>query len=240
MNAKKFSRTATYSIFLVIVSHSAAKPDVIRVRAGRDATAVKLANDATVLLGKGELEGARRNLDAALKLDPTFWPAFYTRAEVFERQHKWELAVQDASAALRGRSWFQAAAVIRADANRRLGKYNESLKDYDQVITLRAKGNVLPLALNNRAWLRATCHDAAFRNAQEAIQGATRACGLTIWKKAGFIDTLATASAEAGDFDSALRYEQQAIRVGGLPDESMRDLQDHLNMFKQHRPVRDI
>ena len=51
------------------------------------------------------------------------------------------------------------------------------------------------------------------------------------------IDTLATAYAEAGDFDSAIRYEEQAMTA---PDanEISRSMQEHMALFKQHRPVR--
>ena len=51
------------------------------------------------------------------------------------------------------------------------------------------------------------------------------------------IDTLAAAYAEAGDFDSAVRYEEQAMSAPNA-NEISRLLQEHMAMFKQHRPVR--
>ena len=43
------------------------------------------------------------------------------------------------------------------------------------------------------------------------MEDAKKACDLAKWKRAAYIDTLAAACAESGDFDSAVRYEQQAI-----------------------------
>ena len=212
--------------------------DEVRVRAGTNWTAIKMANDANALLEKGDLAGAKRNLDTALKLDPTFWPAHFTRAKLEMHEHKYEAAIRDATTVLQWRSWFPAAAVLRADANRKLGRYAASLADLDQVIAIRAEGIVLPTALNSRAWLRSTCPDAKFRNAQQAIEDAKRACNLTVWKNAGLIDTLAVAYAATGDFDSSLRYEEQAIRVAGPSYQTLNELQQHGDLFKQHRPLR--
>src|SRR4051812_23609452 len=59
----------------------------VSVRAGRDETAIRLANEAAHQVTKGEdFEGAKRKLDAALKRDPTLWPAFYTRAQLAVKQ----------------------------------------------------------------------------------------------------------------------------------------------------------
>jgi hypothetical protein len=41
----------------------------------------------------------------------------------------------------------------------------------------------------------------------------------------------------ASDFDSAVRYDQQAMQVYDAGPMSQ-TLQQHLAMFKQHRPVR--
>ena len=51
------------------------------------------------------------------------------------------------------------------------------------------------------------------------------------------IDTLATAYAEVGDFDSAVRYEEKALAIRGVKANDSKRLQAHLDSFKQHRPL---
>jgi hypothetical protein len=51
------------------------------------------------------------------------------------------------------------------------------------------------------------------------------------------IDTLACAYAAAGDFDSALRYEGQALAMKGISPDDSKALQQHLGLFKQHRAL---
>ena len=52
-------------------------------------------------LEKGDLAAARQSLDAVIKADPTFYPAYYIRAEVFLNQRKYQEAIQDCNEALR-------------------------------------------------------------------------------------------------------------------------------------------
>jgi tetratricopeptide (TPR) repeat protein len=93
------------------------------------------------------------------------------------------------------------------------------------------------MAYDGRALFRASCPDPSFRNPQGAIEDAKKACGITQWKEADPIDTLAIAYAAAGDFDSALRYEQQAMQAYDAGSMS-KTLHEHLVVFKQHRPIR--
>jgi tetratricopeptide (TPR) repeat protein len=215
----------------------------LRVYAGRDWTARKLQNAGNDHLAKGDFEGARRSYDAAIKLDPSLWPAYYNRARLFLKQHKWELAVQDASMALRGGSWLTQSALLRANANRRLRNYKASLADLDRIIALQPTATYLA-ALNSRAWLRATCPNASFRNGKQAVRDATVACRATLYKRAYLIDTLAVAYAEAGDFDSALRFEERAIAVENSTTAQSARInkarQRNLASFIQHRPIRDV
>lgn len=232
---------AALLVSAVFVCASAARADVpIRVVAGygRNQTAIKLWQAAENDLQVGNVEGAHQNVDAALRSDPTLYPAFYTRAKVFLRLGKNEAALQDCTEALRQDRTFVEAALLRATANAYLHRYNESLKEIEHVIAIRPRSDGLARAFCDRAWLRATCPDASFRNGKQAISDATRACKILEWKDENTIDTLAAAYAEAGDFDSAIRYEGQALATKGVSPEHAKTMQKHLQMFKEHRPIR--
>src|SRR5436190_21438642 len=62
---------------------------------------MKLCSDASDQLRKGDIAGAKRNVDAALRIDPKLWPALYVRAQIFRRQGKYYLAIQACNEALR-------------------------------------------------------------------------------------------------------------------------------------------
>jgi hypothetical protein len=65
-------------------------------------------------------------------------------------------------------------------------------------------------ALNNFAWLLATSAEPDLRNGARAVQFAEKACALTNFKQAAFIETLAAAYAEAGRFPEAIATAQRA------------------------------
>ena len=222
------------------------------------------------LLNKGQYESAIRYFDAAIRTDPNSWSAYFNRAAAFCQQKKWPAALQDLNSVIRLRPAFFTASFLRAAVNVHLGNYQASLADLDNLsrlgISVRNQYTEAQ-ALNGSAWLRATCINPSVRNAQRAIRDAAKACKLTEWKISGSIDTLAAAYAEAGDFDSAARYEQQAITtaekepaetskvaselfgkrgVGELVNQIAKDLalakQDYLkrlDLYKQRRPYRE-
>ena len=66
-------------------------------------------------------------------------------------------------------------------------------------------------ALNGLARLVATCPNAKYRNGRLAVELATRACERAEWTEPSFMDTLAAAYAEAGDFGSAVYLEGEAV-----------------------------
>jgi tetratricopeptide (TPR) repeat protein len=68
-------------------------------------------------------------------------------------------------------------------------------------------------AMNNLAWILATCPDAKVRNGARAAQWGERACGLTHDRNPVYLTTLAAAYAEAGRFDDAIATTQKAITL---------------------------
>ena len=200
--------------------------------------AMKLVTDAQDLLKKGDVAGAKRNVDTIIQRDPTFWPAFYVREQIYSHEGKYDLALKDCNEALRQDRSVVEAALLRANINARLGKYAEALKEYDYLVSLHPRNVTLARVMSDRAWLRATCPNASFRNGQQAVKDAKAACSIMVWKDEHMIDTLAAAYAETGDFDSAVQYASQALAVKGTPPDSTKLFQQHLALFQQRKPIR--
>jgi len=202
-----------------------------------DWAAAKFDRDAENDLRRGNLESARRNIAEALRRAPMFWPALYTRACLASREGKWDQAIRDCNEVLRQYSAYVPAALLRARINAALGNYSAARKEFDHVIEIQPRREFYAMAFDVRAWFRATCSEASFRNPQGAVDDAKKACTITQWKEANPLDTLATAYDAAGDFDSAGRYEQQAMGASDA-NEISPTLQEHMALFKQRRPVR--
>ncbi|MGA2656464.1 MAG: hypothetical protein ABSH34_02990 [Verrucomicrobiota bacterium] len=77
------------------------------------------------------------------------------------------------------------------------------------------------------------------RHGQEAVAAATKACELAHWKEWSWVDTLAAACAEAGDFNRAIEFEEQALRPGQPSEPDQKDMRDRILLFKQSRAFRD-
>ncbi len=199
---------------------------------------MKLVTDAQDQLKNGDVIGAKRNLDAVLQRDPTFWPALYVRAQIYSHQGKYDLALKDCNEALQHDRSVMEAALLRANINARLGKHAEALKEFDYLVSLHPRNVTLARVLSDRAWFRATCPNATFRNGQQAVKDAKAACSIMIWKDEHTIDTLAVAYAEIGDFNSAVQYVAQALAVKGISPDSTKLFQQHLALFQQHKPIR--
>ena len=214
----------------------------VHVSSSADRNAVKLQNQGMEEEKRGNLEQAIHYFDAAIQTDPSLWPAYYNRARIFLRQRRWELVVRDTTVVLHEPKWLTEAGVMRGSANAKLGRYRAALADFSKVISFQRHGGPYILALNGRAWLMATCSDAAFRNGPLALEDAKRAAALRK-NDPHVIDTLAAAFAEVGDFNSAAGCERLAIAAvtPSMADrgELMSRLQKRLASFTHHRPWRE-
>jgi len=92
--------------------------------------------------------------------------------------------------------------------------------------------------LNAFAWLLATCHDPNLRDGTNAVVFAERAVAATKRKHVGYLDTLAAAYAETGQFAKAISIQQEAIALSQSGQEK-RDLASRLKLYENNSPYRD-
>jgi len=207
---------------------------------GDDANPASIAatNKGTELVKKGDYAGARNYYDIAIRNAPKAWTTYYLRAEVFIHEKQWKLALQDLDTCTRLKPSFFMAFLTRGLVNANLGNYKSSLAEYNAILKLNPMEGARALALSLRAWLEATCPNASFRNGQQAVKDAKGACGLTSWGNPHYIDTLAAAHAEAGDFDNAVKFEEKAIAKFHDAD-TLKGAQHRLGLYREHKPFRD-
>jgi tetratricopeptide (TPR) repeat protein len=206
---------------------------------GQSRTVIESQKDAQDRARMGDYATARREFDEAIRSDPKAWSAYYSRACLDFAEHKWQQTIDDATVALRLNSSFSKSAILRADANAKLGHYDAAIREIDHVIALGRLGNARARALNESAWLRSTCPDAQYRNGQLAVSHAAMACRVTWDRNASYLDTLATANAETGNFETAIRIEETAL--SRRQSSAMRKHHEqHLAAFKSHQPWREV
>jgi len=214
------------------------RPLEVEVGRGRNWNAVKLVDQAQDQLFKmNDVAAAHKSVDAAIKADATYWPAFYIRAQVLMKERHYQAAIQDCESILRQDSTVIEAALLRAEANYYLGRYAASMKEIEHCITIQPRQDALARAYDTRALLYLYCPDLHVRSAQKAVADATTACRLMAWSDGELLDVLATAEAATGNFDSAIRHEQQAMGATKVREDEKREYQKHLASFQQHKPL---
>ena len=117
------------------------------------------------------------------------------------------------------------------------GEPELAIRDYRKAIELEAS----PEMLNNLAFVLATHQDARLRDGPEAVRLAERACQLTDYKAADFLDTLAAAYAEIGQFAKAVRTVEKALELasGSGNEKLTKDIRAKLELYKAKRPHRE-
>ena len=168
-------------------------------------------NRGTVRDVRGDVDGALRDFTEAIRLKPNSPMALNNRGIVWRAKAEWTNAERDFSEAIRLDSKFDAALVNRAGLRRAQGDLAGALKDLDEALQVNGHSHI---ALNARAWLLATAADDSIGDGQRAVKDAMRACNLTAWQEAGYLDTLAAAFAANDDFGRAIFLADQGHRTG--------------------------
>jgi tetratricopeptide (TPR) repeat protein len=226
------------AIVVEVTAIQAAQPIKLVRQPLSNGEAIKLNMTAQEQMMKGDLAGAAQTIQLAMQKDSTLWLTYFSRARLSGLEGKYKLVIEDCNVVLRKYPKFIEAALLRAKANSHLGRHADSLKELDYIVRIRPHLDSYARALSDRAWLLATCPDPSLRNGAQAVQDAKIACKLTNWNDDGALDSLAVAYAESGDFDSAVRYGEQALAAKHTWQRDSKKIERHLESFKEHKPIR--
>jgi tetratricopeptide (TPR) repeat protein len=115
-----------------------------------------------------------------------------------------------------------------------IGEYERAVSDYAAAVQMKPR---FAAPYNSLAWLFATSPDESYRDGRKAIVNATRACELSKWADAGYLDTLAAAYAEAGQFEQAVKWQTRATGMLATGDDKFA-MESRLEAYKAAKPYR--
>jgi len=157
-----------------------------------------------------EFAEAAGHFERAVELWPRYAEALSNWGFALAMQGKPEAAIERYRAALAIKPGLGKIHYNLGQALAQLGRHEEALAEFRAALQSNPD---LPAALNDLAWALATSPDDATRNGAQAVALAERACGLTDFREALFVGTLAAAYAEAGRFVEAVNAGEQARRM---------------------------
>lgn len=172
-------------------------------------------------------------LDAAnmaIRIDPKLAHAYHTRGWIYHGRKDYDSALADFEKA----DWLEpnrlATLHSKAQMLEAKGYYKSAAQEFRTMSTHFPKSAE---ARNAWAWFLATCPDASLRSGNTAVFEARTACELSHWDDPGYLDTLAAAYAENGEFDQAIKYATRAVEKSPVSDTRHPHLVQHLAFFQR-------
>ena len=172
----------------------------------------KSAN-AHLLLGRAreqrkQFPEALADYREAVRVDPTFIPGQMALAKLLATRGQSDQAGAALVEAIRLNPKADELFGALGTVLRGQGKPAEAKSRFEQALKIKADN---PETLNNYAWFLATYPEGTFRDGARAVTLAKQACELTKDGVPHFLDTLAAAYAEAGQFDEAVKTAERTV-----------------------------
>jgi tetratricopeptide (TPR) repeat protein len=194
--------------------------------------AVALRARGKLRFERGDHDRAIADLDRSLELEPDS-EALTIRGFAWKRKGDKDRAMADLDRAIKLNPREALAWRVRGATWAGKADYPKALADYTESIRIDPEN---PETLLHRAVMNSVCTDARYRDGKQAVEDATKACELTEWKDWLFLNGLASAYAERGDFDSAIRWQTKAMEFS--PKDQAKSLQSRLEQLRQGKPFR--
>jgi len=191
-------------------------------------------NRAELKYDQGDFSGALQDYDRAISLNSSDAGFYYSRGHANYRLNRVREAIRDYSQAIKIDPNDAAMLVSRGDAYRDQQSYGPAAADFREAIRINPK---LGRAYLSAAWLMATCSDPKYRDPEKAVAAAEKALDLDGDKDYRYLDTLAAAQANAGQFDLAKATITKALAAAPKSESSR--VRQRSQLYESGRAYRD-
>jgi len=186
---------------------------------------------------KGEIDKAVADYTEAIRLThPRVEAAYRNRGVAYISLGRYADAIADLDEAIRRKPDFIDAYIDRARALNAVGQSEKALLDYETVLRI---GGDDARTFNLLAWMLAVNPAPSVRNGPKAISLATKACELAQWTNPAFLDTLAAAYAEAGNFAEAIRWQEKTLAMIAPADPNTSGMRERLELYQNNAAYHD-
>ena len=191
------------------------------------------------LLGEmGQAGAASVELAAAVALNPTATDVRKSLAIALIQDEQVPAAADHLKTVLAQDPGDAVALFHLANCQRVMQEWDSAVSNYRAA--LQANPNML-LAANNLAFIRAAHPRSQFRDGREAVGLAEHICEQTKFRHPSFLDTLAIAYAENGQFEQAIQAARRAVELlQAQPDtaDQIKPIRARLELFQNHQVYR--
>jgi tetratricopeptide (TPR) repeat protein len=183
----------------------------------------------------GAPDQAIADLTEAVRLNPADALAYLRRGELYAQQEKHAQAIADYTQAIELGAGQAAVYNGRGKCYAAVKQNAKAIAGFTQAMRLDPED---PDPVGSLAWLRATCRDAKVRNGKKALKWAQQACELSAWQDPRYLECLAAAYAEVGNFDEAIQWQNRALETYDVPETDLEPARARLRLYEQQKPYR--
>ena len=184
----------------------------------------------------GKKEDALKDYAEAIRLQPMAGSWYSNRGLIYTELKKYDEAIADFTTAIDAMPDYPLTYRNRAVALLKKKEYAKAAADYEKAAELAPESADMQ---NGLAWVLCTAPDDKVRDGKRAVIAALKACELTEHKNGGFLDTLAAAYAEIGEFDKAVEWQQKAVQTGNFPAGDLADAKKRVDLYKAKKAYRE-
>lgn len=178
----------------------------------------------------GEFDQANRDFSELIRRNGSYL-AYMCRSFVWLAKGNREEAISDFQIG-RGRySQYTIRVISRNSISAAEFNLNEAINSFKELLRLA------PEDVWNFNSMAEGLAIGTFRDGEEAVKYGIRACKLTLWKNEDYLNTLAAAYAQKGDYEEAIKWQKKAIELA--PEYVKDEFRSRLKLYEAGKPVRE-